>query len=211
MNTEFAKGIDVSNWQGTIGWSGVASAETRFAFVKATEGATWTDAKFAFNREAAAAVGIACGAYHFLRATSKVEAQVDHFVSVVGRVRKGELPPVLDVEDPGQWKGHSKESLTNLVLQWLRAVEARFDVKPLVYLSPSFAKEKLLPLAELADYPLWIAHWTDRAPSVPAPWQDWLFWQYSSKGKLPGITENVVDLDYFNGSDDALNALVFRR
>lgn len=201
-------GIDVSRWQGSIDWRAVRAAGYDFAFIKATEGATWTDPNFVQNRNAAREVGIASGAYHFFRATSKVEAQVDHFVQTVGQLHKGELPPVLDVEDPAQWKGVSRADLTALVVQWLANVEKRLGARPFVYVSPSFVSELLESSTTLGGYPLWIAHWTDNQPTVPKPWNEWTFWQYSSKGKVDGITENVVDLDRFNGDRSEFESML---
>lgn len=200
--TDYAHGIDVSRWQGDIDWRSVADDEhhrTRFAFIKATEGATWTDPSFEINRLAAANAGIRAGFYHFFRATSTVEAQAKHFLQVIGgALTEGELPPVLDVEDPKQWQGLSPAQLTDMVLHWCSLVaEVR---QPLIYLSPSFAESHLEPNPALANFPLWLAHWTDRDPRVPKPWSDWTFWQYSSKGRLPGITANEVDFDLFNGT-----------
>jgi hypothetical protein len=42
---------------------------------------------------------------------------------------------------------------------------------------------------------------------MPGGWGDWVVWQTSSKGKVPGIGGNV-DLDTFNGSVDDLYAYV---
>jgi lysozyme len=131
-----------------------------------------------------------------------VSAQVEHFARTVGEVTKGELPPVLDVEDPGQWKGMSRAGLTELVVEWLEGVQTALGAPPFVYLSPSFAEGLLDQESKpLARFPLWVAHWTDKEPRVPKPWTKWTFWQYSSKGHVDGITANVVDLDRFHGSD----------
>src|SRR5437763_12676400 len=59
------RGIDVSNWQGSIDWSKVAAVGVRFAFLKASQGTTYTDPTYAANRSAARAAGARAGAYHF--------------------------------------------------------------------------------------------------------------------------------------------------
>jgi lysozyme len=203
-------GIDVSHWQGEIDWAAVASAGIRFVFMKATEGATYTDPSYERNRAEARRLGIASGAYHYFRATSEVHAQVENFLRVTGEPRIGDLPAVLDAEDPGQWKGKSREELTALVVQWLDLVEEANGLRPLIYLSPNFAETMLdSASAKLAKSALWIAHWTDTQPRVPKPWTGWTFWQYSSKGQVAGITANVVDLDRFAGSEAELHQLTF--
>jgi lysozyme len=203
-------GIDVSHWQGVIDWDAVARAGIRFAFIKATEGATYTDPSFQRNRSEARRAGVLTGAYHYFRSSSEVDKQVENFFRVTGPLVELDLPPVLDVEDPAQWTGKSKLHLTELVLRWLDGVEKGLGIKPLVYVSPSFAESMLDDrCARLGEFPLWVAHWDAVQPRVPLPWTAWTFWQHSSKGKVAGITENVVDLDRFAGTEEALNKLGF--
>src|SRR5712692_10825781 len=42
----YAKGVDVSHWNGPIDWLSVASASHRFAYAKATEGKTIVDVTY---------------------------------------------------------------------------------------------------------------------------------------------------------------------
>lgn len=210
MNNEWLEGIDVSHWQGDINWTLVGKSGCKFAFMKATEGSTYTDPRFAGNWSRCSAAGIIGGAYHYFRSTSNVDAQIKHFVTTVGATTGGLLLPVLDVEDPQQWKGISPAELSAMVVQWLDGVEKQLQVRPCIYLSPSFADEMLAGDVRLAKFPLWLAHWTNGQPRVPPPWTDWTFWQYSSTGKIAGITENVVDLDRFKGGEEALRQFVSR-
>ena len=62
------KGIDVHGRK-AIKWPRSA-ARFEFAFLKATEGRTFDDERFAFNRRAAKAAGLAVGGYHFARPTT---------------------------------------------------------------------------------------------------------------------------------------------
>jgi lysozyme len=43
------RGIDVSHHQGGIDWLAVKASNTRFAYIKATEGASFRDPKFSEN------------------------------------------------------------------------------------------------------------------------------------------------------------------
>ena len=205
-------GIDVSRHQGTIDWAQVRQAGTRFAFAKATEGSSWNDPKFVENRSGAAKNGVAFGAYHFFRPRADVGLQIKNFVSAVGSLRSGELPPVLDVEVPAPWQRYSGKKRVELITTWMNGVESALGVKPILYLSPSFAKDTLGSAAELSAYPLWIAHYTSRSqPTVPAPWSglspDWTFWQYTERGKVAGVA-GYVDRDRFFGDEVALSRLL---
>ena len=100
------EGVDVSNHQGVVGWQRVAWAGIAFAIPKASEGAGFTDPYFVRNVQRARAVGILCGAYHFLSHDLPARTQADHFLEVLSTVgRPGLLLPAVDVEpDPSSSK-----------------------------------------------------------------------------------------------------------
>lgn len=203
-------GVDVSHHQNTIDWARVRRAGYEFAYFKATEGGNFVDKQFITNWAAARKAGVVRGAYHFFRPKVAVRTQVDNFVKTVGSITSGDLPPVLDVEVPSDWAGISKKRAVAMILEWLTAVEARLGMRPVLYLSPSFARDVLEPDPRLASYVLWLAHYTsDPSPNVPAPWRAWTFWQYSETGKVPGIAGNV-DMDRFNGTRAQLDSIVRR-
>src|SRR5215213_4444512 len=61
------KGIDVSNHQDRIDWSRGRADGIAFAYVKASEGTTFADPKYAAHVTGAKAARIRTGAYHFAR------------------------------------------------------------------------------------------------------------------------------------------------
>ncbi|MCW2975338.1 MAG: putative glycosyl hydrolase [Actinomycetia bacterium] len=204
----YAKGIDVSNWQGSIDWLQVGDDGNSFMFAKATEGTGYTDITYAVNRAGAQGVGLRLGAYHFGRPTgsgdaavvSSAIAQADRFVNVA-QPKPGDLPPVLDLEANG---GLAQPALVRWTQAWLDEVAARTGVNALVYASPNFWKTSLgdTPTVAGSGHPLWIAHWTTAAgPLVPASnWsgRGWTFWQWSRCESVPGIA-HCVDGDRANG------------
>jgi GH25 family lysozyme M1 (1,4-beta-N-acetylmuramidase) len=212
----YAKGLDVSNWQGTIDWLQVASDDYTFAFAKATESTTFTDVTYALNRSGTKALGIRLGAYHFARPSGSGDApivasaiaQADHFVDVA-QPRSGDLPPVLDLETNG---GLAAAPLARWTQAWLDQVEARTGVRPLIYASPSFWKTRLGDTTQFAESGngLWVAHWTKAAaPTVPASsWsgRNWSFWQWTNCETVPGIT-HCTDADRANAPDSSPFAL----
>ena len=52
------RGVDVSKYQGEIDWPVLAEQEISFAFIKATEGSSHVDARFAYNYEEARKTGL---------------------------------------------------------------------------------------------------------------------------------------------------------
>lgn len=179
-------GIDVSNYQGQIDWPRVAKAGISFAWIKATEGATFTDKRFAENWRGAADAGVEHGAYHYLSPRSAPEAQATHFLRTCGPICPA-LPPVLDVEIAAT--GESARVTVDRALAWLRAVEAATAIRPIVYTYRAFALARFAgpEAAELAAYPLWLAQYAVAAPKVPPPWGAWTLWQHTGAGKVDGI------------------------
>ena len=58
------RGVDVSAYQGDIDWNVLEKQEIHFAFLKATEGSSFADCKFAENYKEAIETGLRIGAYH---------------------------------------------------------------------------------------------------------------------------------------------------
>ncbi|MFL6134078.1 MAG: glycoside hydrolase family 25 protein [Nocardioidaceae bacterium] len=204
----YADGVDVSHWQGTIAWSKVDNAGIQFAFMKATEGATYTDPMLARNWAATQQVGIYRGAYHFARpSVGSAGTQARYFVSKVGSFKKpGVLPPVLDLEVTG---GLGPASLRTWVSNWLTTVENLTGRRPILYFSPSFWETRLGNSTAFTRYPLWIAHYTTAsAPRVPGGWSTWTFWQRTNSGRVSGIPGDV-DMNRFNGTTAQLARLAW--
>lgn len=207
--TTRAKGLDVSNWNGTIRWGKVAHAGYRFAFGKATEGTSYTDKTYTTNRNGSEDAGLVFGAYHFARptgvnvaaATASAIRQANHFLAIANP-QPGELPPVLDLEATGNLPS---KRLLAWTLAWLGQITARTGVQPFVYTSPLFWKGHLgdSTAAAAAGTGLWIAHWTSSTrPLVPAQnWNGngWRFWQWTNCIAVPGI-QHCSDGDRMNGT-----------
>jgi len=191
-------GIDVSHYQGTIDWELLRNRGTidecpiRFVMIKATEGTDRLDSKFKRNFSMAREYGFTRGAYHFYSMHSDPASQARFFIKNVD-LKRGDLPPVLDVEHKPQNK--SKQQFKNDVLSWLRIVEKHYGVKPILYTYYRF-KQDYLNDTVFNQYPYWIAHYYVDSVSYKGPWK---FWQHTDMGKLPGI-KGKVDLNIYNGS-----------
>ena len=201
-------GIDVSHWQGEIRWTDAAVDGIDFVLAKATEGRYSSDDQYARNKERAEALGLPFTAYHFAhpdRTAGDAMLEADHFVDVAA-LGGANLIPVLDLEDHG---GLGPRWLRAWVRTWLTQVEARLGVKPIIYTSPSFWRDRMGNSRWFArnGYRLWIARWHVAQPRVPARnWagRGWTVWQYDDCGHVAGI-DGCVDLDRLNGTDiDAL-------
>lgn len=195
------EGIDVSVYQGKIDWSAVRRSGRAFAFIRVSDGLHHLDALFEQNWKGARDAGLLVGAYQFFRPSQDGAAQAKLLLDRVGRVGGPDLPSVLDAEEGD---GRPGIEIVTACRAWLDVVAAAEHRTPIVYTGSGFWDQ--LPSSDVpSTSSLWTANWTQGCPLMPAGWDAWEFWQYSSKGSVPGIG-TAVDLDRFNGSLEELRA-----
>jgi len=190
------RGIDVSRYQEEIDWDSLRVSDLQgvpvsFVFIKATEGKDIVDKYFKYNFYKARMNGVLRGAYHFYSTLSSAKEQADFFCRTV-QLEEGDLPPVLDVETIGNL---TKEQLQSELKVWLNIVENYYKIKPIIYSSYSFYKDKLDNSA-FDSYPRWIAHYYIDSLRYDG---DWHFWQHTDYGKVGGV-DGFVDVNLFNGT-----------
>ena len=187
-------GIDLSEYQGEVNWPEVNAIEEKFpiqfVFVRATVGNDRVDKAFDKNWLGAKDRKIIRGAYHYYRPNENSLEQAALYIKTV-RLYKGDLPPVLDIE-----KLPENQSVARLKIglrRWLEAVEAHYKVKPIIYTGEKYYDDFLKE--EFSDYLFWIANYNFYREKMK---EDWLFWQFTEKGSVPGIIGNV-DVNIYNG------------
>jgi len=205
-------GIDVSRWQDDnstpqmVDFNRARSAGANYVFIKASQ-STWMDQDILKNWQNARAAGVPRGAYHFLDWTTTGAAQGKFFAGVL-KNDSGELTPVIDYECRANIQG--KKAATEGLYAACNTVEIALGRRVMIYTGPSYWRE--FWDGTHADYfaarPLWIANYGVAKPAIPAPWKDWMFWQYSAKGDglKFGAESKDLDMDYYNGDLAAFNA-----
>ncbi len=198
------QGIDISRWQGEIDWAKVRDADTRFAFIKATEGGDHLDPSFKRNWAEAKKHGIPRGAYHFVWWCRSAKDQVRWFKKHIPRDADA-LPPVLDVEwqnDSQCTRKISRDQALAKIREMLAALQAHTGKKPIIYTDINFHEDVLE--GEFNDYPYWL-----RSTAAPLKHrynrEKWEFWQFTTTGRVPGITADV-DRNAFFGSEQEFAA-----
>ncbi|MBD2438081.1 GH25 family lysozyme [Nostoc sp. FACHB-110] len=196
-------GIDVADQDGKVDWTAVKNSGKTFAFVKATEGASIKDSAFAHHWQTMKAVGIIRGAYHFFHPhKSDPVVQAQEFLTTVGKLEPGDLPPVLDIEVTDNVS--NPQVVIDAAKKWLEQVEKTLlqqtgkAIKPIIYTYPGFWNELGDP-DDFSSYPLWIAHYDQPQPSVPHTWGgEYIIHQY--RGDVSGVTgvSGKADLNRFN-------------
>lgn len=194
-------GPDVSsNNAHPIDWQAVKRAGHTFAFVKATEGATYTNPYFAPDSAGARAAGLVVGAYHWVSPSDPV-AQARRAATVIKAVRQpGDLPVALDFEQQG---------VTHAVLCSVRRELHALGLPTLTYTYPNFWTLHGDPrCADCGADPLWFAAYQEREPVAPAPWRSLTFWQHDDKASVPGISGGAsTDMSIFMGTPAQFAAL----
>ena len=186
------KGIDVSEWQGTIDWRKVAKDGVQFAVIHAGYGRELSqkDKYFERNYAGARAAGIKVGAFWYSYADSVARAEQEARTCL--KVLDGkhlDLPVFFDQEyEPGILKLSTK-TRTDIVLKFLETIKAAGRPCGL-YSSTDFITTKL-QANRLTAYPLWIAEYGSKLHYTGKVWA----WQYTDKGRVAGI-KGRVDMDH---------------
>jgi len=199
-------GFDVSHHnvddRGTpIDWQAAKTAGYQFVLIKASDGASFADPRFAENVAGARAAGFAVGAYHFLRPGKDAAAQATHFLAQVTAVgiQNLDLGAAVDVEgpddDPGAWTRISRQTRLLKVQHCLTPVEAAFPDPALIYCIPQWWAHNLGSDTDFSAHP----HWAASPSSIPdlrgTTWAAWTLWQFKFTGTVPGVGFKSVDLD----------------
>ncbi len=153
-------------------------------YIKATEGGDFVDPSFVRNWEQSRKTGLLRGAYHFYTFCRAGAEQAQNFVQTVP-IEPNTLPPVVDLEFGGNCskRPYSSELIPEVQI-FLNVVEKH--------------------TGQLATYSLWVRDIV-REPAL-FNGRPWLFWQFSNRGKVPGI-QGRVDLNVFKGSPAELRRL----
>ena len=175
--------------------SGMVDYPVSFCYIKSTEGISIRNQYYTQDYLAAKKHGIHTGAYHFFSTRTGGTAQASFFIANT-MFRKGDLPPVLDIEplDADIAKmGGGKVLFSNIKL-WLQAVEKHCGVKPILYVNQRFVNKWLPEAPDIKHgYKVWIARYGEYKPDVKL-----VVWQLSPDGRVKGIT-GEVDINVFNG------------
>ena len=192
-STSGIMGIDVSKWNGTIDWTAVKNSGVNYAIIRcgyrgSSTGALIQDPKFKANIQGAAAAGIKVGVYFFTQAVNEVEA-VEEASMVLNLIKGYKLsyPVFIDVESSGgRADGIDKNTRTAVVNAFCRTIQ-NGGYTAGIYANKTWFESKM-NTASLSGYKLWLAQYA-AAPTYTATRYD--MWQYTSKGKVNGISGNV--------------------
>ena len=186
------QGIDVSKHNGTIDWTKVKNAGIKYAILRCGYGDNLTsqdDAQWERNVAQCEKLGMPYGVYIYSYATSIAQAQseAEHCI----RLLKGhnpQYPVFLDLEDECM-SGLSNAQLLQITVAWAEKIKMA-GYTPGVYSSKYWWTNRLTS-SNYNNYKKWVAQWSSQCTYTGT----YCMWQYSSTGKVNGISGNV-DMDY---------------
>ena len=199
QNLESFAGVDVSAYQGKIDWKKVKASGIDFAIIRLgyrgyESGKLVEDDYAKDNLKGAAEAGLKVGAYFFSQALSisETDEELEFMLKILGDTRL-DMPVVLDWEIPAntaRTRNMDARTLTDIQRHFCGQMRD-LGYQPMVYFN-WHQSEKLYTLSDLEEYPFWLALYQDR---MTYPWKVEM-WQYTDKGKVPGIQGNV-DLNVY--------------
>lgn len=189
------KGIDVSSWQGKPDWAKVSNSGIKLAILRIHQ-KSGTDASFEHNYKGCKSNGILIGGYKYSYALTPAQAieEAENVISVLGG-RGLDFPVFYDLEW-AQQRSLGKQAIENIAVAFLTRIK-KAGYKVGIYCNLDWYNNVLTDA--LKQYDCWIARYP---ASDNGSVQERLRpnagvgWQYSSKGKVPGISGNV-DMDVF--------------
>lgn len=186
------KGIDVSHHQGKIDWDKVKS-KIGYAILSVGYGDNITsqdDKQFHRNAKECTRLGIPFGVYIYSYATSIAQAksEADHVLRLI-KGYKLDYPVYYDLEDAGTTGKCSNKLIADMAEIFCNAIE-KAGYWAGIYANTSWFTNKLTD-SRFNKWVKWIAQYNTTCTYEGK--HD--MWQYSSSGKINGITGNV-DMNY---------------
>ncbi len=195
--THIGKIIDVSEWQGVIDWNSVVRDDVSLSIIRIQDGSSHQDLKYMENLQKCINAGGKYAVYAYFRGTSTADAQQEarDFYQRVQRVVANKQQPIfyaIDVE--------SVEMGGN-VSQMRAGIEAFMsqlntlgvpDHKIVLYIANHLYNSFNLNTARAGA--IWIPSYGQNDGSIvnsTKPTHPYDLWQYTSKGRVSGITGNV--------------------
>ena len=160
----------------------------------------YDDSNFVTNIKGAIAAGIKVGVYYFTQAINNSEA-LEEAIYTINKIRgyNISMPVVIDTESTPNGR-HNKISVatrTSVIKTFCDRIQAA-GYTPMIYASTSWLNNQL-NMSALSNYLVWVAQYYYKVTYEGA----YSCWQYTSSGKVNGISGNV-DMDYWYGSADSL-------
>lgn len=224
-----AYGIDVSQWNGDIDWKKVKAAGVDFAIIRVAlrgyaNGRLAIDPYALQNLKGAQDAGIKIGAYFFSTALNEKEAEEEaqYTIDIIKNYNIT-YPVIYDCEgyEYSYYRtyGLSKKQRTNNAIAFLNYIK-KAGYTPMMYGSKSYLENDNKWETSRIDplFDVWVAQYpyADASKNQYKSYDaikgeytsytgDYNMWQFSSQGKIAGISTNVdLNIEYYDIGDEGV-------
>ena len=199
-------GVDISRYQKTVDFYQLKDAGVDFVMLRVggrgyNSGAITIDEYFAENIKKATDAGLGIGLYFYSQAVTVDEA-VEEANTVLNSIGEYKItyPIAFDMEfvenDNSRIEPLSKADKTNIAIAYMDKI-SNAGYRPMLYGNKEWLIKEV-DLTKLSGYEVWLSQPGD-LPDYPYKFS---MWQYSTSGKINGITGdadlNICFLDYSN-------------
>lgn len=194
------KAIDVSAWQGripvasfkTVRDAGYDTVILRCSYTEQHAFRMHEDKVFEHNIKTARAAKLNIGVYHYSQAITKAEArqEAEFVIKTCKRFKRYITEQVVfDWEfgvrlNASRAKALGKTGCGNIAKAFCEVIREH-GYEPMVYANYS-TLTNYLPASLRSRYKIWLAHYASKTP-----YKGYYLWQYSSKGKVPGLQGHI--------------------
>ncbi len=196
-----AKGMDISYAQGTIDWDKVKNeSDIDFVIIRCGYGSNYADqddTQWLNNVTACERLGIPYGVYiySYAKNTSMASSEADHVIRLL-QGHSPQLPVYYDMEENSQ-AALGNSVLTQLATTWCNKIQAA-GYKPGIYANTNWFTHYLTdPVFTNSGWSIWWANYKYECEANCA----YDIWQCTSSGRVPGISANTVDLNFWCNSN----------
>lgn len=189
------RGIDVSAHQGNINWDAVKASGIEFALIRISYGQNSVDSKAIRNIEECIRIGMPFGVYTYSYALN-IDSAINEANLVIKTLaaykEKVSFPVIIDMEDADGYKAKHGMPSNDILVSICEKECLMFEnagYYAAIYASKSWFDTKLNS-ERLNGFDKWMAWWSASASSK-FDHNAFGLWQYTSSGKVNGISGNV--------------------
>ena len=190
-DSDYEYGVDVSECQGAIDWQKVKASGISFACLRSTKKNGSVDKTFEDNLKGCIENRIDYSCYKYAYAKTHDQARIEAD-GVINLLKDRKMPIWYDVED-NSLRALGKDTIEGIILSFIgECKEAGFDVG--IYCNKTWYEDYISDYLK-SRFNFWIARYGKNTGQLDEKYKptgrNIIAWQYTSKGRVDGISGDV--------------------